>query len=52
MRHDISKALIEAGDDFIAILNLEGFLTLDSRVKESKKHGSKGARRVPQFSKR
>ena len=52
MRHGIPRALLEAGNDFRAILNSEGFLTLDSRVKESKKYCLKGARRATQFSKR
>ena len=52
MRHGIARALLEAGDDFRATLKSEGFLTRDSRVKERKKYGLKGARRAPQFSKR
>ena len=52
MRHSNPRALLEAGNDFREILNWEGFLTLDSRVKESKKYGLKGARRATQFSKR
>ena len=48
----IELYLRQAGNDFRAILNSEGFLTLDSRVKESKKYGLKGARRATQFSKR
>jgi len=50
MRHGIARALLEAGNDFRAILNSEGFLTRDSRVKENKKYGLKGARCAPQFS--
>ena len=52
MRHGIARALLEAGDDYRAILKQEGFLTRDSRAKERKKYGLKGARRAPQFSKR
>ncbi len=33
-------------------LKKAGFLTRDSRVKERKKYGRRGARRRPQFSKR
>ena len=50
MRLGIIKAVLEAGVDFRAILNSEGFLTCDSRVKENKKYNLKGARRAPQFS--
>ena len=52
MRHGIARALLEAGDDFRPILKSAGFLTRDSRSKERKKYGLKGARRAPQFSKR
>lgn len=43
-----------AKDDETAALTLKksGFLTRDSRVKESKKYGLKSARRAPQWSKR
>lgn len=52
MRHGISRALLEIGEDFRAVLKKAGFLTRDSRVKERKKYGLKGARRAPQYSKR
>lgn len=52
MRHGISRALLEAGADYRATLKAAGFLTRDSRSKERKKYGLKGARRAPQFSKR
>ena len=52
MRHGIARALLEAGDDFRPVLKTAGFLTRDSRAKERKKYGLKGARRAPQFSKR
>ena len=52
MRHGIARALLEAGDDFRPVLKSAGFLTRDSRAKERKKYGLKGARRAPQFSKR
>jgi small subunit ribosomal protein S9 len=52
MRHGISRALLEASADYRAVLKKAGFLTRDSRMKERKKYGLKGARRAPQFSKR
>ena len=52
MRHGISRALLEVGDDLRPVLKKAGFLSRDSRVKERKKYGLKGARRAPQYSKR
>ena len=52
IRHGISRALLEAGDDYRPALKAAGFLTRDARVKERKKYGLKAARRAPQFSKR
>lgn len=52
MRHGIARALIQASEDYRPILKKAGFLTRDSRSKERKKYGLKGARRAPQFSKR
>lgn len=52
MRHGIARALLEASDDYRPALKAAGFLTRDSRAKERKKYGLKGARRAPQFSKR
>ncbi len=52
IRHGISKALLQYNSDFKDILKKAGFLTRDSRVKERKKYGRRGARRRPQFSKR
>lgn len=52
MRHGIARALLEVGEDFRPVLKKAGFLTRDSRGKERKKYGLKGARRAPQFSKR
>ena len=52
MRHGISRALLQAGGDYRSTLKAAGFLTRDSRTKERKKYGLKGARRAPQFSKR
>ena len=52
MRHGIARALLEASADYRPVLKKAGFLTRDSRMKERKKYGVKGARRAPQFSKR
>lgn len=52
MRHGISRALLEVGEDFRPVLKKAGFLTRDSRSKERKKYGLRGARRRPQYSKR
>ncbi len=52
MRHGISRALLEASDDYRPVLKKAGFLTRDSREKERKKYGLHGARRAPQYSKR
>jgi len=52
MRHGISRALLEVSLDYRPALKAAGFLTRDSRAKERKKYGLKGARRAPQFSKR
>jgi len=52
IRHGIARALLEADPEYRSTLKSEGFLTRDSRMKERKKYGLKGARRAPQFSKR
>ena len=52
MRHAIARALLEVDEDFRPVLKKAGFLTRDSRVKERKKYGLRGARRRPQYSKR
>ena len=52
IRHGISKALLQYNADFKDVLKKAGFLTRDSRVKERKKYGRRGARRRPQYSKR
>ncbi len=52
IRHGISKALLQFNAGFKDTLKKAGFLTRDSRVKERKKYGRRGARRRPQFSKR
>jgi small subunit ribosomal protein S9 len=52
VKHGISKALLEANEEFRRILKKEGFLTRDPRVVERKKYGQKKARKRFQFSKR
>ncbi|MFD2210251.1 30S ribosomal protein S9 [Virgibacillus halophilus] len=52
IRHGISRALLQANPEYRSTLKTAGFLTRDSRMKERKKYGLKGARRAPQFSKR
>ena len=52
IRLGIARALMEANPDYRAILKPAGLVTRDSRSKERKKYGLKGARRAPQFSKR
>ena len=52
IRHGISRALLQASDEYRPMLKKAGFLTRDPRMKERKKYGLKAARRAPQFSKR
>ena len=52
IRHGISRALLQADNDYRPVLKKAGFLTRDPRMKERKKPGLKAARRAPQFSKR
>ena len=52
IRHGISRALLQADNEFRPALKKAGFLTRDPRMKERKKYGLKAARRAPQFSKR
>jgi len=52
IRHGISRALIVYNVELRPRLKKEGLLTRDSRVKERKKYGQKGARARFQFSKR
>lgn len=48
----VARALKEANTEFEPALRGGGFLTRDSRMKERKKYGRRGARRGFQFSKR
>jgi small subunit ribosomal protein S9 len=52
LRLGIARALITNDVDDRPALKKAGFLTRDSRVKESKKYGLKKARKAPQYSKR
>jgi small subunit ribosomal protein S9 len=52
IKHGISKALLEFNPEFRQVLKRAGFLTRDSRVKERKKYGQRGARARFQYSKR
>jgi small subunit ribosomal protein S9 len=52
IRHGIARALLLVDPEFRSTLKRAGLLTRDSRMKERKKYGLKGARRAPQFSKR
>lgn len=52
VKHGISKALLEVDAAYRPPLKSAGFLTRDSRIKERKKYGRRGARASFQFSKR
>jgi small subunit ribosomal protein S9 len=52
IKHGISKALLVLNPEFRALLKKASMLTRDSRKKERKKYGQKGARKRFQFSKR
>ncbi len=52
IKHGITKALLEADGELRGTLKKAGFITRDSRIKERKKYGRRGARRSFQFSKR
>ena len=52
IRHGISRALLQADNEYRPTLKAAGFLTRDPRMKERKKYGLKAARRAPQVSKR
>ncbi len=52
IKHGIAKALLQYNGELRDILKREGFLTRDSRVKERKKYGKRGARASYQYSKR
>lgn len=52
IRHAITKALLLSSPELRQVLKKAGFVKRDSRVKERKKYGQKGARARFQFSKR
>ena len=52
LRHAIARALVAMTPATRSPLKKEGLLTRDSRVKERKKYGQKGARKRFQYSKR
>lgn len=52
VRMGIARALLKVDADYRKKLKVAGFLTRDSRMKERKKYGQKGARKRFQFSKR
>ncbi|CRX37292.1 / rpsI / 30S ribosomal protein S9 /:167014 Forward [Candidatus Hepatoplasma crinochetorum] len=52
LKHGIVKALLLVSDDYRKVLKQAKLITRDSRIKERKKYGLKGARKAPQFSKR
>jgi len=52
IRHGISRALVEFNGELRERLKGAGLMTRDSRKKERKKYGQKGARARFQFSKR
>ncbi len=52
IRHGITKALLQVNPEFRLVLKRAGFVTRDSRIKERKKYGQKGARARFQYSKR
>src|SRR5262245_4293027 len=52
VRMGIARALVEFNAELRKKLKVEGFLERDSRGKERKKYGQKGARKRFQFSKR
>ena len=52
VRLGIARALVALDPELRPVLKAAGFLTRDSREKESKKYGLKKARKAPQYSKR
>ncbi len=52
VRMGIARSLIDVEPELRTTRKQAGFLTRDSREKESKKYGLKKARKAPQYSKR
>jgi small subunit ribosomal protein S9 len=52
IRHGITRALMQANQEFRSPLKKAGFVTRDPRAVERKKYGRHKARKRPQYSKR
>lgn len=52
IRHGVTRSLMKINESFRAGLKKVGYVTRDSRQKERKKYGQRGARARFQFSKR
>ena len=52
VRMGLSRAIARFNPELRSSLRKNGFLTRDSRMKERKKYGQKGARKRFQFTKR
>ena len=52
VRMGLARALVSLNEENFGPLRDDGYLTRDSRMKERKKYGLRGARRGVQFSKR
>ena len=52
IQHGITRALMKINPAFRPALKKAGYITRDSRIKERKKYGQRGARARYQFSKR
>jgi small subunit ribosomal protein S9 len=50
--HGIAKALVGVSSEYREVLKKAGLIRRDSRIKERKKYGRRGARARFQFSKR
>jgi small subunit ribosomal protein S9 len=50
--HGISRALVAMDENLKPLLRSHGLMTRDSRVKERKKYGLRGARKARQYRKR
>lgn len=52
IRHGLARALGQTDEKLRTLLRRSGFLTRDSRIRERKKYGQKGARKRFQWTKR
>ncbi len=52
VRHGLTRALVKYNEEWRKVLKPYGYLTRDSRMKERKKPGLRGARRPQQWRKR